>query len=268
MASVQPVNAAIRVIELLQAMNRQPVCSIHWLYQATGMPKPTIVRLMQTLASRNIVRHAPQYGAYMLASEVTSLCSGYHGTPRLVDAGAGPLDAFTEEHRWPVALAVFDHDAMVVRYSTIPHSPLSLHQSTINMRLSLASRALGRVYLAACSPQDRATILKILEGSTDPEDAPAKDGATLAAELDQVAALGYSLRAPGIRPISSTLAVPVYDDGRVAAAIGMTWISSALQVQDAIRRYLEPLRDVSREISANLGKRGSAAIEISDSGKS
>lgn len=90
MASVQPVNAAIRVIELLQAMNRQPVCSIHWLYQATGMPKPTIVRLMQTLASRNIVRHAPQYGAYMLASEVTSLCSGYHGTPRLVDAGAGP----------------------------------------------------------------------------------------------------------------------------------------------------------------------------------
>ena len=49
MASVQPVNAAIRVIELLQAMNRQPVCSIHWLYQATGMPKPTIVRLMQTL---------------------------------------------------------------------------------------------------------------------------------------------------------------------------------------------------------------------------
>ena len=43
--------------------------------------------------------------------------------------------------------AVLENNAMVVRYSTIPLSPLAMRHSTINVRLSLVSRAIGRAYL-------------------------------------------------------------------------------------------------------------------------
>jgi len=231
LATIPPVNAAIRVIELLQAMNRQPVCSIHWLHNATGIPKPTIVRLLQTLETRNIVRHPPQYGNYMLAGAATSLCSGYHGTPRIVEASADLLDEFTDRFRWPAALALYDHDAMVVRYSTIPHSPLSLQHSTINLRLSLTGRALGRAYLAFCRPEDRMAIIQIIAQSKNPEDGPARVPAILTRELEQIARDGYALRAPGVRPVSSTLAVPVFEDHQIVATIGLTWITSALGFQ-------------------------------------
>ena len=48
---------------------------------------------------------------------------------------------------------------MVVRYSTIPLSPLALKHSTLNVRLSLVSRAIGRVYLAFCAPDVQDAIL-------------------------------------------------------------------------------------------------------------
>ena len=60
MASFPPVQSVVRAIELLQALNRQPVSTIDVLHRQTGFPKPSIVRLLQTLESKGLVRHAPR----------------------------------------------------------------------------------------------------------------------------------------------------------------------------------------------------------------
>jgi IclR family mhp operon transcriptional activator len=41
------------------------------------------VRLLQTLEHEGLVKHAPQYGAYYLTSDVTELSSGFHSEPRI-----------------------------------------------------------------------------------------------------------------------------------------------------------------------------------------
>ncbi|QHE86533.1 DNA-binding transcriptional regulator [Hydrogenophaga sp. BPS33] len=252
MASFAPIRSVERALDVLLALNRGPISTLDQLYQQTRIPKPTLVRLLETLQKRGMVARAPQYGAYSLSSGVKMLSAGYHGEPRIVEAAAAPANALTRKIKWPLAVAVPDYDAVVVRYSTIPDSPLSLLHSTINMRLSLVGRAMGRAYLAFCGREERRALLDILNLSSSEEDASAKDRPAMLATLKKIRQQGYALRAPGIRPVSGTLAVPVMEGQRVVATLGMTWIASAVSNEQAVERYLEPLQGLSRLISTRL----------------
>jgi IclR family mhp operon transcriptional activator len=252
--SFPPVRAVVRTIDLLQALNRQPVSTLDVLHKHTGIPKPSIVRLLESLVSKGLVRHAPQYGAYYLTSLVNTLSSGYHSEPRIVEAARPRLDAVTEAIKWPLAIAVLDVDAVVVRYSTIPNSPLSLLHSTINMRLSLVSRAIGRAYLAFCEADERDTILALLKQSKNPEDAVVHDEQAVREMIEQTRKQGYALRDPSVRPVSGTLAVPVFDGTHVVASFGMTWFASTLSNDEVVRRYLPQLQEAAQAISDDLRK--------------
>jgi len=252
MASFPPVRAVERAIELLQCLNRQPISTLDLLHRQTGLPKPSLVRLLQTLVSLGLVNHAPQHGSYYLTSAVHTLSCGYHSEPRIIEAAAPVADAFTARFKWPVAVAVFDTDAVVVRYSTIAQSPLSLLHSSINMRLSLVSRALGRAFLAFCLPDEQEIILGLIGQSSDAEDQAAGDLPTVMAMLADVRAQGYALRNPSIRPISNTIALPIYEDQRVVASFGLTWFSSALSLEEARLTLYPAMKIATDDISARL----------------
>ena len=141
------------------------------------MPKPTIVRLLDTLIALGYVVNDRRQGGYQVTSLVRSLSAGFHGDPLVVEAARPWAIAFTRKYQWPVAVAVLDRDAVAVRFSTIPDSPVSPFHATINMRLQLMSRALGRAYIAFCPPGERNLLLRMLAASDDPEDAVARDRA-------------------------------------------------------------------------------------------
>jgi IclR family mhp operon transcriptional activator len=250
MPTPRPVNVVLRALQILRALNRQPVSSVDAIHKHTGIPKSTIVRLLQTLEADGLVRRAPQYGAYYLTSEVTALASGYHSEPRIVEASSAQAEALTQELKWPVSVAVHDGDAMIVRYSTIPHSPLSFFHSTINMRLSLVTQALGRAFLAYCGQTEQDALIEMLVRSSGGPIAGQE--AAIRHMLAEVRERGYALRDPRVRPESSTIAVPIFEDGRVVATIGLTWFSSALTIDQAVARFLPPLQQASAEISQQL----------------
>ncbi|WP_266033157.1 hypothetical protein [Brucella intermedia] len=58
-----------------------------------------------------------------------------------------------------------------------------------------------------------------------------------------------AVRAAGVRPVSRSLAVPVFEGERVVAAIGVTWFASTMSVQDAVRRYLEKLQSIATQFT-------------------
>ncbi len=246
------INAVARAIDLLRALNRQPVSTIEMLFRGTGIPKPSIVRLLRTFEAEGLVRRAPQYGAYVLTSGVDDLACGFHSAPRVVEAVGPVADALTAEIKWPVAVALLDFDAVVVRYSTIPTSPLSLRHSSIGMRLSMVSRALGKAYLAFCEPDEQAALLSLVAQSNQPEDALARDRSFALSLLAKVRALGYALREPGVRPVSQTIALPIFERGRVVASIGLTWFSSVHTVETVVERFLPRLRSAADESGARL----------------
>jgi IclR family mhp operon transcriptional activator len=62
------------------------------------------------------------------------------------------------------------------------------------------------------------------------------------------------LRDPKVRPVSNTLARPVFDAHRVVASVGVTWFSSIMSDEEAVKRYLAPLREVAAAAKAALAE--------------
>jgi IclR family mhp operon transcriptional activator len=228
------------------------VSTLDGLHQLTSVPKSTLVRLLRTFEELGLVARGAKPGEYRLLDGVNTLNSGYHHVPRIVQIAAPLVRQLTEEIKWPIAVGMLDVDAVVVRYSTIPYSPLSLLHSTINMRLSLVSRAMGRAYLAFCSKEEQEMLLEIVRRSHHPEDQLAHDERAVHEMLAVTRERGYALRDTSVRPVSGTIAVSVMAGEHVAACIGLTWFSSALTVDQVLQRYLPKLQEVAHRISAQL----------------
>ena len=247
------VQSVMRALELLAEMNRQKLSSVGHLHTITGLPKSTIVRLLQTLAAAGYVANDRRQGGYLVTSHVQSLSCGYHGDPLVVEAGRPWAVEFTRRHRWPIAIAVLDQDAVKVRCSTIPDSPMSPFHATINKRLNLMTRALGRAYISFCPLPERDSLLAALASSRHPEDAVARTRATALRILEATRRVGYAQRATGVEPrSSSTIAVPIRRDDIVLATVGMTYFKSAVSKGDVAHVYAPLMVELARNIEKSM----------------
>ena len=220
-----PINSVVKAIEVLKLLNRAGVASVQQLSHQSGIPKPTIVRIVATLAQCGIVQQLSRRAGYSLTSNVLELSSGYYGLPALLEVAAPVATKLTEDIRWPSAVATLDLDAMVVRYSTIPFSPYAHVTSTMNKRLSLLQRAHGRTYLAFCPKAELETLLK---GMTDVRRMNLSERRRLLVSLREVRAAGYAKRPVEVDPRTSTIAAPIFVANRVRGTIGITFFRSVV----------------------------------------
>lgn len=248
-----PVESVRRAFHLLHELNRQRVSSVRHLHATTGLPKPTIVRLLDTLIGLGYVVNDARQGGYQVTSLVRSLSAGFHGDPLVVEAARPWAIAFTRKYHWPIAVAVLDGDAVVVRFSTIPDSPVSPFHAAINMRLALMARALGRAYIAFCPHRERNLVLRILARSKDPEAEVARHRAAALTLLAMIRQAGFAERSPTVEPkSSSTIAVPLMLGRKVLATVGVTYFTSAIPKAEAIARYVPPLQEMARNIETSV----------------
>lgn len=264
------IRSVERAIDILQALNLRPLSTLHDLHCETGLPKPSIVRLLRTLEAKGLAAQSSSYGSYQLLGRVKSLASGFHHEPEIVEAAEDVMTEFTRREGWPLSLALFDVNAVVVRACTIRFTSLSLEHSSLNRRLSLATHALGRVYLAFSTANEQAILRAILKDSTDKNDRLAHDDELMERIIRDVRERGYAMRDPAVHPRSSTLAVPIINDGNVVASLGFTWISAAMTNEQAVGKYLKTLFATAETISASLSSRwpcsGSSGRELVDHG--
>lgn len=251
------VRAAQRALSVLQELNLQPSTSIARLHARTGLPKPTLVRLLRTLEEAGFVENDQRLGGYQVSALVTTLSSGFHKDPMVVEAGRPWAIAVTRKHQWPVSISLLDKDAVVVRFSTVPDSAISPFHATVNMRLPLITRGMGLAYLAFTGEQEFELIVDMLRSSDDPENALAHHPRELKRLVERVRSVGYATRAEHVEPKNSnTIAVPIFgSDNKVKASFGLTYFISAFQsVEEACARYAPVLKAAAREISQDLAR--------------
>lgn len=262
--SVDTIRAVVRALRLLRLMNEQPVWTLHELHRASALPKATLSRLLATLRQEGYVAAEATPGLYRLAGKVRELDGGYTEGHRLVDAGRPILLRVTRQIKWPLALATLDVDAMVVRFSSMPYSPLAVHTTTLGHRLGLVDSALGRAFLAFCSDTERQVLLDNLYSlyspgqDTDAElpDLRAWPRDWVEHDLAQVRAAGCAVRQPNAERGSATLAVPVRVDGEAVAALSMTTFGRSMTaaVVDRHRPILAETADaIAAAFSAESG---------------
>ena len=240
MAVIEPIRRAFIVLE---ALNRRRSTTLSLLAAETGLPRPTLVRLLQTLIELGYASRVSREAGYRLTDHVLHLAGGVRFIDHLVDAAIPLMSRFTADHGWPLYLATLSAGGMTIRHSTATESPMSFEGGGYNRKSPMLVGALGRAWLAFCPEDERRTILRSIG---------VRQGATLAATLAAIRRDGYAFTQPARPTRIHGMAVPILARDRVLGSLSMRFPRSAMTEQEAGERFGKRLAAVARSIAADI----------------
>jgi IclR family mhp operon transcriptional activator len=262
MADPKIIKGLERGLLVLQALQMQPDSSLHGLHTVTGISKPSLLRILHTLAQAGLVTRRLADGRYRIGSTLSHAPSRRAHRDRIAEAAAPVLERLCERVSWPSDLMVPAGDHMEIRETTRKRSPFLLQPERIGLPVNWLRTAVGRAYLAYCPAKERQRIVALLGNSTRPEDRLAREPARLGAILAEVRARGYGARdaahvggyygGPPHADGLLSIAVPLRDGPRVVGAINMLWLRRAFTVEAFAARHLSDLQAAAAEIVSSL----------------
>ncbi len=246
--SYPPVEAVHRAFEVLRAVNKLRIGSINGIHEVTGMPKPTIVRMLETLMGEGYVARDNMCGGYRVTHHVNDLTSGYEGISQIIEVSRSPAIELTKRIKWPIGLGIIDGDAISIQFWTGTISPWAHTNTVLGLRPDLQTSAMGRAYLAFCPPAELEKYLALFRADPSREfDETAERRFRLL--LQKARADGYATRDPRTKPYrTSTLAMPIHEGTAVRAAISISFFKTAISVAALEERIIAPMRETTARI--------------------
>jgi len=117
------LGGVVRALQVLRLVNEQQGLSLHDIHVVSGLPKPTVFRILQTLKREGYVEPDGVRGVFHVARKALELSSGYTERTLIVKVTAPIALATTRKViKWPLAIGTLDRGAIVVRYSSMPYS--------------------------------------------------------------------------------------------------------------------------------------------------
>jgi IclR family mhp operon transcriptional activator len=265
MAGPKIIKSLERGLQVLQALQMQPDSSLQELYTLTGVSKPSLLRILHTLARSGLVTRRLGDGRYRIGATLSHAPSRREHRDRIAEAAAPVLERLCQRLSWPSDLMVPAGDHMEICETTRARSPFLLQQERIGLPVNWLMTAVGRAYLAYCSGRERQRIVDLLRASNRPEDRLARDPTRLNAILADVRARGYGTRDTGHTggyyggpPHADglfSIAVPLRDGSRILGAINMLWLKKAFSTEAFAARHLADLQAAAAEIVSSLRSR-------------
>jgi len=243
MASESVIEPVRRTFQVLEVLNRRRSTTLGVLAAETGLPRPTVVRLLHTLIALGYASRVSREAGYRLTDHVLNLAGGVRFIDRLVDAAIPHMSAFTADRGWPLYLATPSAGAMTIRHSTAPESPLSFETAAYNRKSPLLVGALGRTWLAFCSESERRTALRGLGLRYNP---------ALESTLDRIRRDGYAFTRPPRPTRIHGFAVPILARGSAMGSLSIRFPRSAMSEEVVAARFAKPMQALARTIAADV----------------
>jgi DNA-binding IclR family transcriptional regulator len=130
------------------------------LAERTGLSRPTVTRLCQTLVDSGFLERDRSARAYRLAAPVLSLAHAMRTGSPVLAAAAPLMRAEAEKRRINVGLAVADRDEMVYLESVRSSRRVSWRNVVAGQRVPIELTSLGRAWLAAAPQAQRAALFR------------------------------------------------------------------------------------------------------------
>ena len=241
---IEPVRRSFAVLE---ALSHRRSTTLSVLTGETGLPRPTVVRLLHTLITLGYAARVSRQQGYRLTDRVLGFAESIRFVDHLVDAAIPHMRRFTEEHGWPLYLATISQGAIVIRHSTAPESPMSFEGAGLNARRPVLISALGRVWLAFCPEEERRTILRDV-GVTRRQEA------ALNAVLERVRREGIAFTQPPRPTRLQGMAVAIRRGSRVLGSLSMRFPRSAMSEVEVALRFGKRLQALARGIATDVAR--------------
>lgn len=243
------VRAFKRGLDVLREVNRSGGIRAGDVARQLDLPRPTVYRLLETLEELGYVARSASDDRFRVTRHALSLGDGYDPGIVICQVAAPYLAELSRTLVWPVDLSTYENAAMVVQETTHARSPLSIDRGMIGKRLPMLQTSAGRAYLAACTATERDVIVNHLRRIDDAEDRPFLAAERLARMIAETAERGYAIRNDGeYKAKTSSIAVPIVRDNVVFGCISIIWIRSAMALDEAVAKYLAPLRETAAAI--------------------
>jgi IclR family mhp operon transcriptional activator len=246
------VRALARGLEVLQAINQRNGLKAAEIAKTTGIPRPTVYRLLETLEGLNMVARDHSTDKWRPTLHTRSLSSGFRDADWVCQIAVPEMTRLSRDILWPVDLVTFRDYEMEIRESTHSTSPYSIDHGMVGLRTPVLDTASGRCFLAFSSDEDRAHIMAGLReriGICDP--VILKDG-PLDLVLAQSREMGLGFRKEGFRDATMSISAPIFAGGRVTACITIIWTSAALKFDKAVALFRGKLLAAAGTISAQM----------------
>jgi IclR family mhp operon transcriptional activator len=263
MPSFKPVIAVARSLQILQTLNTAGRASINDLHKATGLHRSTILRMLETLMHEGYVVRLENVAQYAVTGKCLLLSLGFDAHESLIRTAEPLLATFRPLAAWPVDIAVYDHDAMVILKTT-----RSVVQPFITRyaghRISILLSALGRAYFSHVSENIQLDILGRIQLSEEPFNAGEIDLSRVAHVVETTRTHGYAVPDPEyLQQVyhgeATGFALPIFDVSGVVAAISVMVPTQVMSLEDASQSLLPQLRELAQKISHALLREASPA---------
>jgi len=186
------------------------------LAKLTGIPRPTVTRLAGTLVTLGLLKLDPQTERFMLGAGVVTLARAFLAGLDIRAVARPHMQTLAEVFGGSVYLAVRDGMEMVLVEACRARSSMLAARLDVGSRVPMANAALGRAYLAAIAPAERAQLIEVLRLSRGSDWASLAPGLNKA--LDDAQHLGYCVSAGEFHREINSVSVPlVGPDGEVMA---------------------------------------------------
>ncbi|VCU69798.1 Acetate operon repressor [Pigmentiphaga humi] len=254
MSTTGVIGPVVRALHVLRALNHAPQSTLQALHAATGLPKSTVHRLLMTLKSEGYVRADVVKGTYALTEKVRCLSEGFSEPDQVVEVGAPILLRNTRNTGLPLAIGTLERGHVVVRYSSMPYSPIGSEHTTVGHIHDLVHSGMGQAFLAFCGEAERERLMQWMQATIpDPAGWPQIER-DIERNLAATRKRGYGLRKGSGRGSSTTLAVPIEHDERVLGVLSLTTFG-ALLTPERLHECLGLLAQTRGEITAALAAR-------------
>ncbi|SDJ56374.1 transcriptional regulator, IclR family [Paraburkholderia steynii] len=252
------VRGLARGLQVLQALNSMDSgrATSQQISELTGLHRTTARRLLETLMEEGFVRRSASDDSFRLTLQVRSLSEGFTDNERIATIAPPIMGQLLQRVAWPSDLSTPDGDAMIIRETTHRFSPLSFHRSMVGRRLPILLTAAGRAYFAMCPDEEREDILDLLRSGAGGEEQTA-----LASNDRLIKSLVTRVRADGFgsnhgdwsaQSKIGAVAVAIVLRERVLGSLNVVFLSRAVTLSEARRRYVPELQAAVQEMTRAL----------------
>jgi IclR family pca regulon transcriptional regulator len=247
------IEAIARGLDVIRAFQPgRPVMSLAAVAAVSGLPRPTVRRILLTLEQLGYVRPAggAAPGGYELTPRVLDLGMSYVLSRGLWEVARPHMEALVARTRESSSIAQLDgSDIVYVARVAVPK--IVTLSVTIGTRFPALQTSLGKVLLAALPPAEAERVLaEPSRSGIAPRWRP--DAAERAAVLREVRARGWALTGEQLAPGIQSVAVPLRDgEGRVIAALNVNSHAAETSLDVLTGQHLPLLLQAAGAISAD-----------------
>ena len=235
------VRAALKVMDLLEALNQHNGSTTSELAIIVGLPRGTTFRFVDTLEQGGYVKRDEKGGRVWLTKRVRWLSEGFREHDTLVDVAKPIIDKLGAEVLWPISLVTPLHLGLITRTTTDFNSPFTEIPSPPGHPIHPLVTAAGFVYLANSSPEKRDLILRHSGPwpSVD-EETVERNKVLFFQDLERIRNQGFAQLKGLYR--SAAVSVPIMLGDEVAACLSMRYFSTAVKPNEIEKKYVPILR--------------------------